>query len=87
MEFKITHFHAANIHTCRAYFSVNLLNVVAELLDVSKEDTALIIGCDTLTAFIHCQVIYLPKLRIHILSMKDEVGSLLYMVLVISASQ
>ncbi|XP_051145117.1 protein SEMI-ROLLED LEAF 2 isoform X2 [Andrographis paniculata] len=39
-----------------AYFSVNLLNVVAELLDDSKQDSALRIGCDTLTTFIYCQV-------------------------------
>ncbi|KAK6143845.1 hypothetical protein DH2020_024193 [Rehmannia glutinosa] len=39
-----------------AYFAVNLLNVVTELLDDSKQDTILITGCDTLTTFIYCQV-------------------------------
>ncbi|KAK4424539.1 protein SEMI-ROLLED LEAF 2 [Sesamum alatum] len=39
-----------------AYFSFNLLNVVTELLDDSKQDALLIIGCDTLTTFIYCQV-------------------------------
>lgn len=39
-----------------AYFSVNVLNVVFELLDDSKHDDMLIIGCDTLTTFIHCQM-------------------------------
>ncbi|KAH6762491.1 hypothetical protein C2S52_019924 [Perilla frutescens var. hirtella] len=38
------------------YFAVNLLNVVFELLDDSKEDTMLIIGCDTLATFIYGQV-------------------------------
>ncbi|GER48585.1 ARM repeat superfamily protein [Striga asiatica] len=40
----------------KAYFAANLLNVVTELLDESKQDAVLIIGCDTLTTFIHCQV-------------------------------
>ncbi|KAL3651352.1 hypothetical protein CASFOL_004354 [Castilleja foliolosa] len=40
-----------------AYFAVNLLNVVIELLDDnSKQDDILILGCDLLTAFIYCQV-------------------------------
>ncbi|KAL6558021.1 hypothetical protein OROMI_018371 [Orobanche minor] len=39
-----------------AYFSANLLNVVIELLDDSKQDAVLIIGCNTLTTFIYCQV-------------------------------
>ncbi|XP_047975823.1 protein SEMI-ROLLED LEAF 2 isoform X1 [Salvia hispanica] len=38
------------------YFAVNLLNVVFELLDDSKQDTVLVIGCDTLTTFIYGQV-------------------------------
>ncbi|KAG8363903.1 hypothetical protein BUALT_Bualt19G0070900 [Buddleja alternifolia] len=39
-----------------AYFAVSLLNIVIELLDDSKQDDVLIIGCDTLTTFIYCQV-------------------------------
>ncbi|KAL3843542.1 hypothetical protein ACJIZ3_000945 [Penstemon smallii] len=38
-----------------AYFAVNLLNVVIELLD-DKSDDAQIIGCQILTAFIYSQV-------------------------------
>ena len=45
--------------SCRVYFAVNLLNVVFELLDDSKQDTVLVIGCDTLTTFIYGQVIYI----------------------------
>ncbi|KAA8545252.1 hypothetical protein F0562_020036 [Nyssa sinensis] len=39
-----------------AYFAVNLLNVVSELLDNSKQDAVRIIGCHTLTRFIYSQV-------------------------------
>ncbi|KAA8536735.1 hypothetical protein F0562_029213 [Nyssa sinensis] len=39
-----------------AYFAVNLLNVVTELLDSSKRDAVWIIGCQTLTKFIYSQV-------------------------------
>lgn len=39
-----------------AYFAVSLFNVVSELLGDSKQDTVLIIGCQTLTTFIYCQV-------------------------------
>ncbi|KAL0375828.1 UNVERIFIED_CONTAM: protein SEMI-ROLLED LEAF 2 [Sesamum calycinum] len=39
-----------------AYFSFNLMNMVIELLDDSKQDALRIIGCDTLTTFIYCQV-------------------------------
>ncbi|KAB2005998.1 hypothetical protein ES319_D11G310100v1 [Gossypium barbadense] len=39
-----------------AYFAVNLLNVVTELLDNSKQDAMRILGCETLTSFIYSQV-------------------------------
>lgn len=39
-----------------AYFAVNLLNVVVELLDNSKRDSVQIIGCQTFTRFIYSQV-------------------------------
>ncbi|KAM7478464.1 hypothetical protein LguiA_026677 [Lonicera macranthoides] len=39
-----------------AYFAVNLLNVVIELLDNSKQEAVQIIGCQTLTRFIYSQV-------------------------------
>ncbi|XP_042518423.1 protein SEMI-ROLLED LEAF 2-like isoform X3 [Macadamia integrifolia] len=39
-----------------AYFSLSLLNVVVELLDYSKQDSVRILGCKTLTRFIHSQV-------------------------------
>lgn len=42
----------------RAYFAVNLLNVINELLDDTKQDDVLIIGCQTLSTFIYHQVIY-----------------------------
>ncbi|XVE89558.1 hypothetical protein DITRI_Ditri20bG0005700 [Diplodiscus trichospermus] len=38
-----------------AYFAVNLLNVVSELLDNSKRDAMRILGCQTLTTFIYSQ--------------------------------
>ncbi|GMI85043.1 EFR3 OF PLANT 4 [Hibiscus trionum] len=38
-----------------AYFAVNLLNVVSELLDNSKQDAMQILGCQTLTRFIYNQ--------------------------------
>ncbi|KAK8638609.1 hypothetical protein V6N13_137024 [Hibiscus sabdariffa] len=38
-----------------AYFAVNLLNVVGELLDNSKQDAMEILGCQTLTRFIYNQ--------------------------------
>ncbi|XP_007031156.2 PREDICTED: protein EFR3 homolog B [Theobroma cacao] len=38
-----------------AYFAVNLLNVVGELLDNSKQDAMRILGCQTLTKFIYSQ--------------------------------
>ncbi|KAA3487170.1 protein EFR3-like protein B-like isoform X2 [Gossypium australe] len=38
-----------------AYFAVNLLNVVSELLDNSKQEAAQILGCQTLTKFIYSQ--------------------------------
>ncbi|XWS64447.1 hypothetical protein CRYUN_Cryun05aG0004500 [Craigia yunnanensis] len=38
-----------------AYFAVNLLNVVSELLDNSKQDAMQILGCQTLTRFIYSQ--------------------------------
>lgn len=41
---------------CRAYFAVNLLNVVTELLDNSKHDALRILGCQTLARFIYSQV-------------------------------
>ncbi|KAL3538274.1 hypothetical protein ACH5RR_001640 [Cinchona calisaya] len=39
-----------------AYFAVNLLNMVVELLDESKQDAVRIIGCQMLTQFIYRQV-------------------------------
>ncbi|KAJ0253150.1 hypothetical protein HA466_0122270 [Hirschfeldia incana] len=39
-----------------AYFATNLLNVVTELLENSKQDTPTILGCQTLTRFIYSQV-------------------------------
>ena len=41
----------------RAYFAVNVLDVVTELLENSKHDAVQIIGCQTLTGFIYSQVI------------------------------
>ncbi|XP_042518431.1 protein SEMI-ROLLED LEAF 2-like isoform X4 [Macadamia integrifolia] len=41
-----------------AYFSLSLLNVVVELLDYSKQDSVRILGCKTLTRFIHSQKRY-----------------------------
>ncbi|XP_059437223.1 protein SEMI-ROLLED LEAF 2 [Corylus avellana] len=38
-----------------AYFAASLLNVVTGLLDNSKQDAVLIIGCQTLTRFIYSQ--------------------------------
>lgn len=38
-----------------AYFAVNLLNVVTELLDNSKHDALRILGCQTLARFIYSQ--------------------------------
>ncbi|KAJ6384639.1 hypothetical protein OIU78_027863 [Salix suchowensis] len=38
-----------------AYFAISLLNVVNELLDKSKQDPLLILGCQTLTRFIYSQ--------------------------------
>lgn len=38
-----------------AYFAANLLNVVTELLDNSKQDPMRILGCQTLTRFIYSQ--------------------------------
>ncbi|KAK9041749.1 hypothetical protein V6N11_016839, partial [Hibiscus sabdariffa] len=38
-----------------AYFAINLLNVVSELLDNSKQDATRILGCETLTRFIYNQ--------------------------------
>lgn len=43
-------------YVCRAYFAVSLLNVVSELLDKPKKDAMRILGCQTLTRFIYCQV-------------------------------
>ncbi|XP_059652292.1 protein SEMI-ROLLED LEAF 2 [Cornus florida] len=39
-----------------AYFAVNLLNVVNELLNNSKRDAVQMVGCQTLTRFIYSQV-------------------------------
>lgn len=39
-----------------AYFAVNLLNLVIELLDNSKRNVIQMIGCQTLTKFIYSQV-------------------------------
>lgn len=38
-----------------AYFAISLLNVVNELLDKSKQDPLMILGCQTLTRFIYSQ--------------------------------
>ncbi|XP_026446254.1 uncharacterized protein LOC113346917 [Papaver somniferum] len=38
------------------YFAGSILNVVSELLDDTKKDTVRVLGCHTLTAFIHSQV-------------------------------
>ncbi|KAK9084345.1 hypothetical protein Scep_030816 [Stephania cephalantha] len=38
-----------------AYFAVNILNVVVELLDDGKQETVRILGCQTLTKFIYSQ--------------------------------
>ncbi|KAM5552939.1 hypothetical protein ABKV19_025266 [Rosa sericea] len=38
-----------------AYFALNVLNVVTELLDSSKRDALCIIGCQTLMRFIYLQ--------------------------------
>jgi hypothetical protein len=43
---------------CRAYFAISLLNVVNELLEKSKQDPLMILGCQTLTRFIYSQVGY-----------------------------
>ncbi|KAK7269431.1 hypothetical protein RIF29_22157 [Crotalaria pallida] len=39
-----------------AYFAVDVLNVIWELLCYSKDDTVRTLGCQTLTQFIYCQV-------------------------------
>ncbi|KZV47335.1 hypothetical protein F511_07758 [Dorcoceras hygrometricum] len=39
-----------------AYFAVNLLNVINELLDDAKQEDVLIIGCQTMSTFIYRQV-------------------------------
>ncbi|XP_027159144.1 uncharacterized protein LOC113760669 isoform X1 [Coffea eugenioides] len=39
-----------------AYFAINLLSLVVELLDESKQDAVRIIGCQMLTQFIYSQV-------------------------------
>ncbi|RYR02105.1 hypothetical protein Ahy_B06g080935 [Arachis hypogaea] len=39
-----------------AYFAVDVLNVVSELLGYSKHDAIQILGCQTLTSFIYSQV-------------------------------
>ncbi|XP_073045455.1 protein SEMI-ROLLED LEAF 2-like isoform X1 [Primulina eburnea] len=39
-----------------AYFAVNLLNVINELMDDTKQEDVLIIGCQTLSTFIYSQV-------------------------------
>ncbi|KAK8620729.1 hypothetical protein V6N13_067195 [Hibiscus sabdariffa] len=44
-----------------AYFAVNLLNVVSELLDNSKQDAMQILGCQTLTIFIYNQVWFMTQ--------------------------
>lgn len=41
---------------CRVYFAISLLNVISELLDKSKQDPLMILGCQTLTRFIYSQV-------------------------------
>lgn len=41
---------------CRAYFAVDVLNVVSELLGYSKDETIQTLGCQSLTMFIYCQV-------------------------------
>ncbi|KAL5983534.1 hypothetical protein ACLOJK_017621 [Asimina triloba] len=38
-----------------AYFAVNLVNVVGEVLDSKRADTIRILGCQTLTGFIYSQ--------------------------------
>ncbi|XP_042518416.1 protein SEMI-ROLLED LEAF 2-like isoform X2 [Macadamia integrifolia] len=45
-----------------AYFSLSLLNVVVELLDYSKQDSVRILGCKTLTRFIHSQDLHMRKM-------------------------
>lgn len=59
----------SSLHACRSYFAASLLPVVTELLDESKQDAVQIMGCDTLTTFVYCQVIYGLRLRIN---PKDE---------------
>ncbi|XP_065852598.1 protein SEMI-ROLLED LEAF 2 [Euphorbia lathyris] len=39
----------------KAYFALNLLNVVSELLEKPKQDALIILGCQTLTGFIYSQ--------------------------------
>ncbi|XP_019453147.1 PREDICTED: protein EFR3 homolog A-like isoform X5 [Lupinus angustifolius] len=39
-----------------AYFAVDVLNVIWELLCYSKDDSVRMLGCQTLTQFIYCQV-------------------------------
>ncbi|XP_045795084.1 protein SEMI-ROLLED LEAF 2 isoform X1 [Trifolium pratense] len=38
------------------YFAVDVLNVISELLDYSKDETIQTLGCQSLTRFIYCQV-------------------------------
>ncbi|XP_058746423.1 protein SEMI-ROLLED LEAF 2-like [Vicia villosa] len=38
------------------YFAVDVLNVISELLDYSKNETVQTLGCQSLTRFIYCQV-------------------------------
>ncbi|XP_027189619.1 protein SEMI-ROLLED LEAF 2 isoform X2 [Cicer arietinum] len=39
-----------------AYFAVDVLNVISELLGYSKDETIQTLGCQSLTRFIYCQV-------------------------------
>ncbi|XP_061361425.1 protein SEMI-ROLLED LEAF 2 [Gastrolobium bilobum] len=39
-----------------AYFAIDVLNVISELLGYSKDETIQTLGCQSLTRFIYCQV-------------------------------
>ncbi|WVY99119.1 hypothetical protein V8G54_031270, partial [Vigna mungo] len=41
-----------------AYFAVDVLNVISELLSYSKDETIQTLGCQCLSRFIYCQVNY-----------------------------
>lgn len=55
MWFVLKVFHIS-LACCRAYFALDVLNVISELLGYSKDETIQTLGCQSLTRFIFCQV-------------------------------